>query len=83
MLGFKLPAYGAATPYNASADGAEISAWLVIDPDDTITIRVAQSEMGQGVFTAMPMIIAEELEADWLAGGDRPPRFSHLGGARP
>ena len=41
--------------------GAEVNAWLVISPDDTVTIRVAQSEMGEGVFTAMPMIVAEEL----------------------
>jgi len=45
--------------------GAEVNAWLVISPDDTVTIRVAQSEMGEGVFTAMPMIVAEELHCDW------------------
>ena len=45
--------------------GAEVNAWLVIFPDDTVTIRVAQSEMGEGVFTAMPMIVAEELHCDW------------------
>ncbi len=63
MLSFNLPA--ATRPYQQSTAGAEINAWLTIDPDDTITIRVAQAEMGQGVFTSMPMIIAEELEADW------------------
>jgi len=45
--------------------GAEVNAWLVISPDDTVTIRVAQSEMGEGVFTAMPMIVAEELHCNW------------------
>jgi isoquinoline 1-oxidoreductase beta subunit len=45
--------------------GTEVNAWLVIGSDDTVTIRVAQSEMGEGVFTAMPMLIAEELECDW------------------
>ena len=45
--------------------GAEINAWLVISPDDTVTVRVAQSEMGEGVFTSMPMIVAEELHCDW------------------
>ena len=45
--------------------GQEVNAWLIIGSDDTVTIRVAQSEMGQGVFTSMPMIIAEELECDW------------------
>ena len=37
----------------------------LIDPDDNVLIRVAQSEMGEGVFTALPMIVAEELECDW------------------
>ena len=44
----------------------EINAWLVIGSDDTVTIRVAQSEMGEGVFTSMPMLVAEELECDWV-----------------
>lgn len=66
MLSFHLPAFGKAVPYEPyTNDNPEINAWLVIDPDDTITIRVAQSEMGEGVFTSMPMIVAEELEADW------------------
>ena len=44
---------------------AEITAWIVIEPDDTVIIRVAKSEMGQGSFTALPMLVAEELECDW------------------
>ncbi len=39
--------------------------WLTIAPDDSIRIRVAGSEMGQGVMTSLPMLIAEELDADW------------------
>ena len=39
--------------------------WLTIAPNDSITIRVASSEMGQGVMTSLPMLIAEELDADW------------------
>lgn len=66
MLSFHIPAVGKAVPYKPwETETPEINAWLVIDPDDTITIRVAQSEMGEGVFTSMPMIVAEELEADW------------------
>ncbi|MEX2488447.1 MAG: xanthine dehydrogenase family protein molybdopterin-binding subunit [Pseudomonadales bacterium] len=66
MISFHIPAFGKAEPYKPwETDNAEINAWLVIDPDDTITIRVAQSEMGEGVFTSMPMLVAEELEADW------------------
>src|SRR5262245_45475304 len=49
----------------SSMSGAEVNAWLIIGSDDTVTIRVAQSEMGQGAFTAMPMLIAEELACDW------------------
>jgi isoquinoline 1-oxidoreductase beta subunit len=53
-------------PWNSEkAPETEINAWLVIEPDDTIIMRVAQSEMGEGIFTSLPMIIAEELECDW------------------
>ena len=39
--------------------------WLKISTDDTITVFVPSSEMGQGVSTSLPMLIAEELDADW------------------
>ena len=41
------------------------NAWLVIGTDDTVTVYFDKSEMGQGVMTALPMILAEELDADW------------------
>ena len=40
-------------------------AWIRIGTDDTITVIVDRSEMGQGVSTALPMLVAEELDADW------------------
>ena len=43
----------------------EIDAWIAIDPDDSILIRYQRSEMGQGSMTALPMMINEELHADW------------------
>jgi len=41
------------------------NAWLRIGPDDSVLVVVDRSEMGQGVTTALPMLLAEELEADW------------------
>jgi isoquinoline 1-oxidoreductase subunit beta len=72
VLGFVVPsrqveaAAIAEKPWTSpTTAGTEINAWLVVGSDDSITIRVAQSEMGEGVFTSMPMLVAEELECDW------------------
>jgi isoquinoline 1-oxidoreductase beta subunit len=62
-LGFDIPFGHPAA--EASATAPEITVWIVIEPDDTVIIRVAKSEMGQGIFTALPMLVAEELECDW------------------
>ena len=63
-LGLDLPFGG---PGAALAQGAtpEINAWVVIRPDDTVVIRVARSEMGQGTITGLCQLVAEELECDW------------------
>jgi isoquinoline 1-oxidoreductase subunit beta len=63
VLGFEIPFGTRAT--HASVGPREITAWIVIEPDETVIIRVAKSEMGQGSFTALPMLVAEELECDW------------------
>ncbi len=42
-----------------------LSAWLKISPDGTVTVAVPRAEMGQGVYTSLPALIAEELGADW------------------
>jgi isoquinoline 1-oxidoreductase subunit beta len=57
----------AAQPWNDdnAHDPHEIDAWIAIEPDDSVLIRYQRSEMGQGSMTALPMIINEELQADW------------------
>src|SRR6185503_2270905 len=45
--------------------GAEINAWVVVQPDDTCVIRIARSEMGQGTLTGLAQLVAEELQCDW------------------
>ena len=45
-------------------DGDSLNAWIRIASDNTITLAMARSEMGQGVSTSLPMLIAEELEVD-------------------
>jgi isoquinoline 1-oxidoreductase subunit beta len=45
--------------------GVEVNAWVVVRPDESVIIRYARSEMGQGSFTAAPRLVAEELECDW------------------
>src|SRR5688500_10052483 len=59
VLGFWVPekAHAQATP--------EINAWIVIAPDETVTIRIAQTELGQGVWTSNAMMVCEELQCDW------------------
>src|ERR1043166_3311363 len=48
-----------------AAGAFEPNIWLKISADDTVTIMLTQLEMGQGVMTSMPMLVAEELDVDW------------------
>src|SRR5690606_2515270 len=69
ILGFRIPNAVAAAvapkPWTPPADGVEINAWLVIDGDGTVTIRVPHTEQGQGALTSVAMLIAEELDVPW------------------
>src|SRR5438552_8623078 len=78
VLGFWLPSESAQAQSAVAADQAvrpepwyrdavvpEINAWLTIGPDDTVTIRISQVDLGTGVMTTNAMIVAEELQCDW------------------
>lgn len=61
-LGFAIPFV---TGGEAPAAAAEITAWVIVGADDSVTVRVARCEMGQGALTGLAMLVAEELECDW------------------
>jgi isoquinoline 1-oxidoreductase beta subunit len=63
-LGLDLP-FGGPTIVRAADGSPEVNAWVVIRPDDTVVIRIARSEMGQGTLTGLAQLVAEELECDW------------------
>ena len=55
------------SPPPAGAAAFAPNAWIRVGTDDTVTVVVDRTEMGQGVSTALPMLVAEELDADWSA----------------
>src|SRR5574341_2182463 len=61
-LGLRIPL---GTSVARAQDTPEINAWVVIRPDDTVVIRIARSEMGQGTITGLAQLVAEELECNW------------------
>jgi isoquinoline 1-oxidoreductase beta subunit len=65
-LGFRLPLGGPQASLAAEAEaGTEVNAWVLIRPDETVVVRIARSEMGQGTLTGLAQLVAEELECDW------------------
>ncbi len=67
MIGFYLPAGAHAqdAPQQEKKPPNPFNAWVRITPDNHVTLILGKSEMGQGIMTALPMILAEELYLDW------------------
>ncbi|MBV9969273.1 MAG: xanthine dehydrogenase family protein molybdopterin-binding subunit, partial [Xanthobacteraceae bacterium] len=70
VLGFHVPFEAAAEPASPQLSTPqlstpEVNAWVVVKPDETVVIRVARSEMGQGTLTGLCQLVAEELDCDW------------------
>src|SRR6478672_11935161 len=63
-IGLDIP-FGGPTVVRAADGSPEVNAWVVVKPDDTVVIRIARSEMGQGTLTGLCQLVAEELECDW------------------
>src|SRR5271165_7297662 len=63
-LGFHIPFRHEAQAAEAGHPD-EINAWVVVKPDDTVVVRIARSEMGQGTWTGLCQLVAEELDCDW------------------
>jgi isoquinoline 1-oxidoreductase beta subunit len=63
-LGLDIP-FGGPRVIRAADGSPEVNAWVVIRPDDTVVIRIARSEMGQGSLTGLAQLVAEELDCDW------------------
>ncbi len=67
VVAFHIPLMGEAVAQTATSAAmpAEVNAWVVVKPDDSIIIRIARSEMGQGTLTGLSQLVAEELDANW------------------
>jgi len=65
MLEFCFPLLAQGAQAAKDSIPAEVNAWVVIHADDRVVVRIARSEMGQGTYTALAQLVAEELECDW------------------
>jgi isoquinoline 1-oxidoreductase subunit beta len=81
VIGFYFPGSGKFAEAASSKVPAQLNSFVKIGADNTITVVCGQSEMGQGVWTSVPMMLAEELEADWgkikVEQGETDPAFGN------
>ncbi len=64
VVAFHIPLAGDAMA-QATTSTPEVNAWVVVNPDDSVIIRIARSEMGQGTLTGLAQLVGEELDVDW------------------
>jgi isoquinoline 1-oxidoreductase subunit beta len=81
LIGFRFSGIAALTSAETSATSFMANAFVRIGTDERVTVIVNHSEMGQGVYTSLPMLLAEELDADWSKVGFEPapvdPKYNH------
>jgi isoquinoline 1-oxidoreductase beta subunit len=82
LIGFRFPGITAlASAQQSSTTAFMPNAFVRIGTDERVTVIVNHSEMGQGVYTSLPMLLAEELDADWSKVGFEPapvdPKYNH------
>lgn len=82
LIGFHFPGISAlASAQPSSAETFMPNAFVRIGTDERVTVIVNHSEMGQGVYTSLPMLLADELDADWSKVGFEPapvdPKYNH------
>jgi len=81
LIGFYLPGNGKLASAQESANAFMPNAFVRVGTDERVTVIVNHSEMGQGVYTSLPMLLAEELDADWSKVGFESapvdPKYNH------
>jgi isoquinoline 1-oxidoreductase beta subunit len=81
LIGFYLPGTGKLASAQESANAFVPNAFVRVGADERVTVIVNHSEMGQGVYTSLPMLLAEELDADWSKVGFESapvdPKYNH------
>jgi len=81
LIGFHFPRLSQLASAQSSANVFMPNAFVRIGTDERVTVIVNHSEMGQGVYTSLPMLLADELDADWTKVGFEPapvdPKYNH------
>src|SRR5271170_1018124 len=65
VVGFYLPESSRLSAQTPAATPSKVNAWVRIGADDSVTLMIHKSEMGQGTVTSLSQLLAEELECDW------------------